>query len=1037
MLIQFNISATKLIDLLLNRFQRMAICLKEEYVDDEKKISSVIDHVWAEHPHWSEGIQRVSSAVNVNIPSADPRSDWLDTVPIPGSKLQLLQPIKVYVANLDDVKKNAGGKNTTFSEMEIKIKLGLSISLQPTRGLPLKPDTKLPPRFCLSFDDLEFGVGVESLLTPEQKKSIADSVRDKVKDREKEMCQIVDLTSSLSEMLGGKPDIINVGISAYGPWDSVGSIAIRLEVRDPTPTLEPRYSIPESWKRFYSGDITSDLDGSLEDLSKMDWSIFIDQKIFVSAIVSKFKPQISSSRIFSLKDGPHGEWHNSRTEFGPDETFVTSNGLALVVIKFSGEAIDACDCLWGKIDVNVDVTIHTELLIKKPGLFQIHAQIGWESNQLELFCCEVTLGFQGALLGAWFGSWFGPIGAVTGAIIGFIAAVIKAIDVASSVEPPLSSLPATCTVSGGGKTLNCELPVPSTSSDLFGDLTIASILGIPGGLLLGGELKPLAKPLPADFGGISDLVPFRWDWENPCKREPEFMVRGEVTYYEEYYSGKRTPRGRVPSKVCEISIREDPLDQFKPYLKVIPRPTASGASTRLLFEIPPGELKPEYLSAPYPCHILFKTTGGARWITLGPIPKLTPEREAELKEELPHLRKIPGLCISLPYHDPFRRGELIRVTFVSDEPEDWFGLIGKDQVNGEDDHNIWRIIAGELMPGDRIELRTSDNRLPLAESIANNGGFAELSLLAPLKSEKTEFSLRRTFSGAQRTQPHIEASNIARSVDNGHTQDENIKENQALTIKRIQLTHQCTLYINGSCLGLAAGLFEGYSTIFILTEQGLNMYDVSSPRYPRLSYQLPGSGLHSVVIWKGMLITADSQSLTLPLDRQRSVTRTFEDSGIRALEASQEYLYALKDDDSIDVLSRNFERIRSFQMESGSPVVDIAATSRLVAVNRVDRIDVYDMQNPNGPSPARTLAINGAVKISSAKLATSNNSFYVHNANGGGRVIDFSKDSGIVTAEYHEDPWFVGAVRVDNVFARLGLNSTQLELYSIVGTKTR
>jgi hypothetical protein len=60
-------------------------------------------------------------------------------------------------------------------------------------------------------------------------------------------------------------------------------------------------------------------------------------------------------------------------------------------------------------------------------------------------------------------------------------------------------------------------------------------------------------------------------------------------------------------------------------------PRAGGAAKRLLFEIPPGELKPKYLSAPYPCHILFKTTGGAHWITLGTIPKLTSEREAEPK----------------------------------------------------------------------------------------------------------------------------------------------------------------------------------------------------------------------------------------------------------------------------------------------------------------------------------------------------------------------------------------------------------------------
>lgn len=77
------------------------------------------------------------------------------------------------------------------------------------------------------------------------------------------------------------------------------------------------------------------------------------------------------------------------------------------------------------------------------------------------------------------------------------------------------------------------------------------------------------------------------------------------------------------------------------------------------------------------------------------------------------------------------------------------------------------------------------------------------------------------------------------------------------------------------------------------------------------------------------------------------------------------------------------------------PEVD-AATSRLLAVSRDSRIDVYDMQNPNRPIPVSTLSVNGAMKISRATLATSKNSFYLHKPNGRGRIIDFSEGNGIV-----------------------------------------
>ena len=105
-------------------------------------------------------------------------------------------------------------------------------------------------------------------------------------------------------------------------------------------------------------------------------------------------------------------------------------------------------------------------------------------------------------------------------------------------------------------------------------------------------------------------------------------------------------------------------------------------------------------------------------------------------------------------------------------------------------------------------------------------------------------------------------------------------------------------------------------------------------------------------------------------------------------------------------------------------------------MSRGDLIDVYNMENLNQATSASTYAISGAMKISRARLASNNNSFYLHNPNGGGRIVDFSQGIGIVIADfYYHDPWFVHSARVGNVFVKLGLNSTHLELYSIAGTK--
>ena len=140
---------------------------------------------------------------------------------------------------------------------------------------------------------------------------------------------------------------------------------------------------------------------------------------------------------------------------------------------------------------------------------------------------------------------------------------------------------------------------------------------------------------------------------------------------------------------------------------------------------------------------------------------------------------------------------------------------------------------------------------------------------------------------------------------------------------RIQSRQQSRLEIDDSCIGIDAGYFENYPALFVLTKHTLSVDHVSIPARPRRSYRLPVAGLHSIVMWKGMLITADSQGIALPLDRQHSETRIFQDSGIRALEAGKEYLYLLKDDGRIHVLSGNLEKIHSLQIGSRLPISDI------------------------------------------------------------------------------------------------------------------
>lgn len=1024
--IQLNVSANYIRNLITNMFKKLVIPLSEEFdipstLDPKSPKMTVLIHHLAVDADANR-IQRVKSPAIIW--SSPERSELLSGA----TKLQIVQPVKVYIESLEALKEKGPEKIESFTRAPT-INVKLDVTAFPsgsTLGFVLPPDKpeKGHPdvRICVSFSEIEFPIGLN--LDDKNRERFISLVRENFKD----VCKDIHIRSiiksigddpalkpalkSLTDLIGENPDVANAAASGSGSSEAVETVAFRIEIRG---GMELSTS---SWKPFYSGDIASALDlfDSPEVLSKTDWSVFIDRTTLLAVFSGIIRDVLKGSTEFELKSGLDGEWHDYWPAYDEDGKIFWSEGRAIATIKFNGELHSkGCD-----IDVE-PVSFFFELLMNETNVLQVFGHISWDLVDSDVITCGLKKGVEinlpTLLLGIFAGPFAGPFGMAVFNPFGFVIILFGAIYLASTKKPPIAERPK-CTFSEDKTSMSCDYPITPIDNKDFGRIDATSVRGLSTGLLLGGKITP-PRDITPSLLEIAEVLPFEWRYENPCIKKVKLMVYAYIDYREGPYV-----------KVHDISVRNDPVGQFRPYVET----DLTGYSGDHLIsngeiKIPRAELKPEYLAAPYPCEILIKSNAGAYWITLDPIPVLTREIEAELEKNLPGMRK---LC-TLPYDDPFRHGFEITPIGPSDGP-DWFG-VHRDRLTGvPENYNIWKIFARKLKPGEHIEMRAS-NRI-LAKGIADSSGFAEMSMFAPLQSNETMFSLHALVNGEE-TQPMHKATNIVRSVDT-RAQNETINETQALTIMRVQLLQRSRLEIDDKYIDLDAGLFERYPALFVLTRYSLSVYDVSIPSYPRCSYRLPAAGLHSIVMWKGMLITADSQGLALPLNRQRSETRIFEDSGVRALEAGQEYLYVLKDDDRIDVLSRNLERIHSLQIGSGMPIFDIAATSHLLAVSRGDRIYVYNMENPNQTAPASTYAISGAMKISRAKLSSSNNSFYLHNPNGGGRIVDFSEGNGTVTADYYyEDPWFVDSVRVGNVFARLSLNSSQLELYNIAGTKIR
>jgi hypothetical protein len=76
---------------------------------------------------------------------------------------------------------------------------------------------------------------------------------------------------------------------------------------------------------------------------------------------------------------------------------------------------------------------------------------------------------------------------------------------------------------------------------------------------------------------------------------------------------------QFPLVIGQFQLLSDPQQQFAAYLPPAPQQVGSGGE--FLVRIPVSNVTSGYLNAPYPCEFLVLTNGGARYVSLGPIPQ--------------------------------------------------------------------------------------------------------------------------------------------------------------------------------------------------------------------------------------------------------------------------------------------------------------------------------------------------------------------------------------------------------------------------------
>ena len=130
----------------------------------------------------------------------------------------------------------------------------------------------------------------------------------------------------------------------------------------------PDINAQAGWALFYAGGFDS-------IAASQGWGVLVDQQIGTRLLRNKVRDQIDSVNKFNRDGDPNVSW---------DSQFPGYH------ISINGEAVDACRCLWGLIDVDVRINLDVKLSIEG-GVFRIDLWVSHKiTDDLAVICCAIT-----------------------------------------------------------------------------------------------------------------------------------------------------------------------------------------------------------------------------------------------------------------------------------------------------------------------------------------------------------------------------------------------------------------------------------------------------------------------------------------------------------------------------------------------------------------------------------------------------------------------------------------------------------------------
>jgi hypothetical protein len=492
-------------------------------------------------------------------------------------------------------------------------------------------------------------------------------------------------------------EIRNVGVATPA---GEGSIVIRIEI-------ESMSSDPVAdWQNFFSSPP--------EFLDTRQWGVMIDGNLLTSIIEAQFGSSLAESSLIEVLEEPNVIWLGF---------------LSWPAMKMSAyvDVLEACP---NGLDIGAELTaLVTMQLVTGPEgkQLEIYINIIWNMIDSDVFLCGITMGLAGAHLGAVLGGAGGPIGAAIGAVIGIVLSVVGIAAIADVYEPDTSAFEQkdceTIESDDDHVLLKCLWPLNLGSSELIGRLDPDELLGHPNGLLLRGSVpvQTLKKKL------IVNVTPMGWDSHLNCgTRRIETIHTGSVTL---------TGFGVGNLDVCYSEIVDDRLAvNGQPGYFMMEK--IYGDLGNMVLRINTNNaLQDAYSADPYPCHVMVRTSHGARFLDLGVQPPPPPPPSDPHKEELEILKE----CLEAT--EGFWHGGRFNPKWNIDPPPE----------KGIAQH--WEVVAVGLEPGDVLELLDSEDHV-LASVPVLTGGVARARAVMTLP--KGQLSIARKTSAKTATSTNFD-----------------------------------------------------------------------------------------------------------------------------------------------------------------------------------------------------------------------------------------------------------------------------------------